>query len=54
MCLGNTGVVNACVFLPPRAVDLGVDKKTAAMLLSIVGACDFIGRVSGGYFADLG
>ena len=54
MCLGNTGVVNACVFLPPRAVDLGVDKQTAAMLLSIVGACDFIGRVSGGWFADLG
>ncbi len=54
MCLGNNGVVNAGIFLPSRAVDLGVDKQTAAMLLSIVGACDFIGRVSGGCFADLG
>ncbi len=54
MGLGNNGIVNACIFLPPRAIDLGVNKSEAAMLLSIVGGCDFVGRISGGYFADLG
>ncbi len=54
MCMGNSGVVSSCVYLPPRAVDIGVDKRNAALLLTIVGACDFVGRIFGGWFADLG
>ena len=54
MCLGNSGIVNCCIYLPPRAMDIGIDKQKAALLLSVVGACDFVGRIFGGWFADLG
>ncbi len=54
MCVGSNGVMMASILLPPRAGDLGVDKHTAAMLLSILGGCDFVGRILGGCFSDLG
>ncbi len=44
----------ACILLPNRAADLNVDRQTAAMLISIVGGFDFIGKIVGGWFSDLG
>ncbi len=54
LCLGNNGILMACILLPNRALDIGVDGQTAAMLISIVGGFDFIGKILGGWFADLG
>ena len=54
ICAGNSGYVNVILFLPPHANDLGVDKNTAAVVLSMCGLADFVGRIFGGWFADLG
>ncbi len=54
VCLGNTGYLNACLFLPPYANELNVSKSTAALLISSVGVADLFGRIFGGWFADLG
>ena len=42
------------MFFPPYAAELGTENKRVALLLSIIGVSDLIGRVFGGWFADLG
>ena len=37
ICCGNCGYVNTFLFIPPLAKDLGLDKSTQALLLSIAG-----------------
>ena len=54
LCCGNVGYVNTILFVPPFTEDIGLSKKSAALLLSIGGVSDLIGRVFGGWFADLG
>ena len=51
--VGNAGYVNCFLFLPPYAADLGLTKKTASILLAVGGVCDLVGRIFGGWFADL-
>ena len=53
ICFGNIGYVNPLLLLPKHAEDIGINKQMAAMLLSIAGIADFVGRVSGGWFSDL-
>lgn len=54
LCVGNAGYVNTVLFVPPFAEEIGLDKKDAALLLSIGGVSDLMGRIMGGWFADLG
>ena len=54
ICVGNCGYVNTILFLPPYLAEIGVTKYTAAIILSAAGVCDLVGRVSGGWFGDLG
>ena len=42
------------MFLPAYAVENGVGKEMVAILLGVVGMSDLVGRVLGGWFADLG
>ena len=42
------------MFLPAYAVENGVPKNLVAALLGVVGLSDLIGRILGGWFADLG
>ena len=51
---GNCGYVNPFQLIPPHAKDLGLDQTDAALLLSVIGISDLVGRVFGGWFADLG
>ena len=51
---GHGGYINVCMFLPAYAVENGVEKQMVAVLLGVVGMADLVGRVLGGWFADLG
>ena len=51
---GHGGYINVCMFLPAYAVENGVGKEMVAILLGVVGMSDLVGRVLGGWFADLG
>ena len=52
LSFGNAGYVNLCMFLPPYAIDNGITKQWAAILLSITGISDLIGRLVSGWIAD--
>lgn len=54
MSFGQAGFVDACFFVPPFAVERWRSKKLASMLIMLLGIADFIGRLAGGWFADLG
>jgi predicted MFS family arabinose efflux permease len=54
LSLGQGGFVDACFFVPPFAVERWRSKKLASMLIMLLGIADFVGRLSGGWFADLG
>lgn len=51
---GHGGYINLCMFLPPYATELNINKSNVALLLSIIGISDLLGRILGGWFADLG
>lgn len=51
--IGNSAYVDHFILVPPHSEDLGFSKDRAAVLLSIAGGLDILGRISSGYFADL-
>ena len=51
---GHTGYVNLCMFLPPFATEVGIPVERATLMLSVIGISDLVGRILGGWFADLG
>lgn len=51
---GHGGYINLCMFFPPYAAEQGIDKEKVALLMSIIGVSDLVGRILGGWFADLG
>ena len=51
--IGNSAYVDHSMLIPPYAKSIGINKDTAAWLLATVGIGDFIGRIFGGWFADL-
>ena len=54
ICVGNSGYINACLFLPAHAEDIGMSRSSASWLLSIMGIVDLVGRIGGGWVSDLG
>ncbi|XP_020283845.1 uncharacterized protein LOC109854795 isoform X2 [Pseudomyrmex gracilis] len=44
---------NFMILLPSYAIDEGIDKNNAALLLSIVSALDLVGRISGASLSDI-
>ena len=53
MCTGHMGYICTCLFLPSFAHEKGVPPYNVALLMSITGAADLIGRILGGWFGDL-
>ena len=51
---GNGGYITCCLFLPPYGFELWRSRDTASLLIVILGISDLVGRISGGWFADLG
>lgn len=54
LTFGHSGFLTACFFMPSLAFEIFGDKYTGALLLSIMGGVDIVGRLVGGYLADLG
>ena len=52
--LGNLGFLNPLLFVPSYAKDLGESPQIQALLVSVIGATDFVGRIAGGWFGNLG
>ncbi|XP_064615328.1 monocarboxylate transporter 12-like [Liolophura sinensis] len=44
---------NQVTFIVPRAEEIGISREMAAVLLSVVGGCDFFGRFLFGVLADI-
>lgn len=53
LCFGHCGYISMCLFIAPFASeDLEVPREQAALLLSILGVADLVGRIFTGWFAD--
>lgn len=52
--LGQAGFIDACFFVPPFAVERWHSKTLATLLITLLGVSDLVGRIAGGWFADLG
>ena len=53
LCFGHCGYISMCLFLAPFAnEDLDVPREQAALLLSVLGVSDLVGRILTGWFAD--
>lgn len=47
------GYPNIFIMLPPHCKNIGMSKREAAMLVSVIGILDVVGRVFFGWFSDL-
>lgn len=54
LTLGHGGFISNCLYIPPFAFEFWHSKKLAATLIVILGIADLVGRIGGGWFADLG
>ncbi|KAJ8310138.1 hypothetical protein KUTeg_012003 [Tegillarca granosa] len=52
-CFGCQAIGVGPVYIAPFAVENNIEVKNAALLLSVIGAADFVSRLLGGYLADL-
>ena len=52
VCCGNVGYIDTILFLPVFAQGVGVGQDTSATLLIIIGGCDLVARLFGGWLAD--
>lgn len=53
LSIGHGGYINNCTFLPAYVNEVFQSQTTASLMVGILGAADLVGRVSGGWFADL-
>lgn len=54
LTFGHGGFISNCLYIPPFAFEFWNSKKLAATLIVILGIADLVGRIGGGWFADLG
>lgn len=52
--IGHGGYITNCMFLPPYGYEVWNDKRIATVMIVILGVADLVGRIGGGWFADLG
>lgn len=54
LTFGHGGFISNCLYIPPFAFEFWNSKQLAATLIVILGIADLVGRIGGGWFADLG
>ena len=52
ICLLSVGIPQVLIFLPPHMENLGHNRGSASLVLSISAAWDLLGRLSAGFFTD--
>lgn len=54
LSIGHGGYINLSTYLPPYGFEVWKSRDIASYMIVILGISDLVGRVSGGWFADLG
>ncbi|XP_035827707.1 monocarboxylate transporter 12 [Aplysia californica] len=53
VCFGNMGYPNVFIMLPPHVESLGQSRDMSALLMSIIGLSDLVGRLFFGWFSNM-
>lgn len=54
LSVGHGGYINLSTYLPPYGFEVWKRRDIASYMIVLLGVADLVGRVSGGWFADLG